>query len=69
VQPVIFVMMALLAYDFAKYAFQADSSSLGISFLPLIIAFVFFVMVQYLHMNPVWGILACLVLGALFLRG
>ncbi|MBP3963243.1 chromate transporter [Paenibacillus lignilyticus] len=69
VQPVIFTMMALLAYDFAKYAFQPGTSALGLSFLPFMIACMFFIMVQYLHWNPVWGILGSLAIGALFLRG
>jgi chromate transporter len=68
IQPVIFVMMAMLAYDFAKYAFQASSVSV-LNFLPFLIAGVFFVMVQYLHLNPVWGILLALSVGALWMRG
>lgn len=67
IQPVIFVMMAMLAYDFAKYAMQPVSGSL--SFLPFLIAAVFFIIVQYLQLNAVWGILLSLVVGALFLRG
>jgi chromate transporter len=68
IQPVIFVMMAMLAYDFAKYAFQPNSAAI-VSFLPFLIAALFFVMVQYLNLNPVWGILAALFIGALFMRG
>lgn len=67
VQPVIFVMMAMLAYDFAKFAFK---TSVGpVAFLPFVIAAVFFVMVQYLNLNAVWGILLSLGIGALLMRG
>ncbi|AEI41800.1 chromate transporter [Paenibacillus mucilaginosus] len=67
IQPVIFVMMAMLAYDFAKYAFQ--SSAGPVSFLPFAIAAGFFILVQYLQLNAVWGILLSLGIGAFFLRG
>jgi chromate transporter len=67
IQPVIFVMMAMLAYDFSKFAFKPGSGI--INFLPFLIAAVFFIMVQYLKLNAVWGILLSLVVGALFLRG
>jgi chromate transporter len=67
VQPVIFVMLAMLAYDFAKYAFTASSGSV-VSFLPFAIAAVFFVMVQYLGINPAWGVLGALIIGAVALR-
>jgi chromate transporter len=66
VQPVIFVMLAMLAYDFAKYAFGPGKGPVVV--LPLLIAVGFFIMVQYYQLNAVWGILASLVIGALFLR-
>jgi chromate transporter len=68
IQPVIFVMMAMLAFDFAKYAFQASSVSI-VNFLPFLIAALFFIMVQYFQLNAVWGILMALAVGALFMRG
>ncbi|MGU3473965.1 chromate transporter [Paenibacillus sp. D51F] len=67
IQPVIFVMMAMLAYDFSKFAFKPANGI--VSFLPFLIAAVFFIMVQYLKLNAVWGILLSLAVGALFLRG
>jgi chromate transporter len=67
IQPVIFVMMAMLAFDFAKYMFQPTSGT--ISFIPFLIGGSFFVIVQYCGLNAVWGILICLLIGALFLRG
>ncbi|TDF94449.1 chromate transporter [Paenibacillus piri] len=67
VQPVIFVMLAMLAFDFAKYAFQRGGGSLP--FLPFLIAAVFFISVQYLGMNAVWGIIGSLIIGALFMQG
>ncbi|ANE47646.1 chromate transporter [Paenibacillus swuensis] len=66
IQPVIFVMLAMLAYDFVKYAVKPVSGLFP--FLPLLIAFVYFVMVQFYNVNPVWGILFALVFGGIFLR-
>jgi chromate transporter len=67
IQPVIFVMMAMLAYDFSKFAFEQTGAG-WFSFLPFVIACVFFIMVHYLQLNAVWGIVMSLVLGAFFLR-
>lgn len=69
IQPVIFVMMAMLAYDFAKYMFKpAEGVAGGMAFLPFAIGTVFFIMVYYYQVNAVWGILLALAVGALFLR-
>ncbi len=46
VQPVIFVMMAMLAYDFAKFAFRESPGP--IPFIPFAIAAAFFISIQYL---------------------
>ncbi|OUM96586.1 MAG: chromate transporter [Thermobacillus sp. ZCTH02-B1] len=67
VQPAIFVMMAMLAWEFAQYVFRPAAGRLP--FLPLLIAAVFFVMVHYYRINAAWGILFALAAGALFLRG
>jgi len=67
VQPVIFVMMAMLAFDFAQYVFKPSGGALP--FLTLLIAVVYFVMVHHYRMNALWGILFALAAGALFLRG
>ncbi|WP_245948079.1 chromate transporter [Paenibacillus sambharensis] len=67
IQPVIFVMMAMLAYDFVKYAIQPIAGP--VPFLPLLIAAGFFVLVHYYHLNAVWGIIGALIVGALFMRG
>jgi chromate transporter len=67
VRPVIFVMLAMLAWDFAKYAFQTEQGP--VSFMPFLIAAGFFVAVHYFQLNAAWGVLAALVLGSLFLRG
>lgn len=67
VQPVIFVMLAMLAWDFVKYAFQPMNGP--VPFLPLLLAVAFFVMVQYYQINAVWGIILALVVGGLFMRG
>lgn len=66
IQPVIFVMLAMLAFDFSKYALEGARGP--VVFLPFFIAGAFFVSVQYYQLNPVWGIFGALVLGALFLR-
>lgn len=68
IQPVIFVMMAMLAFDFAKYMFQPTAAG-SLTFLPFLIGGLFFIMVQYLQLNAVWGILLALVVGAFFLKG
>jgi chromate transporter len=67
VQPVIFVMMAMLAYDYAKYAIQPAEGA--IPFLPLLIAAAFFIITYYYNLNAVYGIVLSLAAGALFLRG
>jgi chromate transporter len=69
VQPVIFVMMAMLAYDFAKYAFQTVPALGKLGFMPFLIAAFYFVGVQYLQLNAIWGIVGALAVGAIFLRG
>jgi chromate transporter len=69
VQPVIFVMMAMLAYDFAKYAFQSAPSLGKFGFLPFLIAAAYFIAVNYLQINAVWGIIGALCLGAICFRG
>jgi chromate transporter len=68
IQPVIFVMFAMLAYEFSKYAFGTLDSKSAINFIPFIIASIYFIMVQYLSINPVWGIVGALIAGALFIR-
>lgn len=67
IQPVIFVMLAMLAYDFVKYAVQPGVGA--VPFLPFLIAAVFFIMVYYYNINAVWGIVMSLAVGALFMRG
>ncbi|MFC0216641.1 chromate transporter [Paenibacillus chartarius] len=69
IQPVIFVMLAMLAYDFAKYAFQSAPELGKFGFLPFLIAAVYFIAVQYLQINAVWGVVGALAAGALFFRG
>lgn len=66
IQPVIFVMMAMLAFDFAKFVIKPTNGF--ISFLPFVIACAFFVLVYYLKLNAVWGIIMSLFIGAIFLR-
>ncbi|GAB2723455.1 chromate transporter [Paenibacillus thermoaerophilus] len=67
IQPVIFVMMAMLAYDFAKFAFKTSPGV--ISFMPFLLGAGYFILVQYLHVSAVWGIVGALAIGALFMRG
>lgn len=66
IQPVIFVMLAMLAYDFVKFAFQPMDGP--VKFLPFLIAAGFFVMVQYMGINAVYGIIGGLLIGALWMR-
>ncbi|HYF91858.1 MAG TPA: chromate transporter [Symbiobacteriaceae bacterium] len=67
IRPVVFVMLAMLALDFAKFAFPAQGAGL-LSWLPFALAAVYFISVQYLHLSPVWGVVGALVAGALFLK-
>lgn len=67
IRPVVFVMLAMLAYDFARYAFEARGTG-PLSWLPFGIAAAYFISVQYLHLSPIWGVAAALGAGALFLR-
>ncbi|BBH24464.1 putative transporter YwrA [Paenibacillus baekrokdamisoli] len=67
IQPVIFVMMAMLAYDFAKFALKTSPGV--INFIPFLLAAGYFILVNYLNVNAVYGIVGSLVIGALFLRG
>jgi len=67
IRPVVFVMLAMLAWDFAKYAFQAHGSG-PLNWLPFGIAALFFVSVHYLHLSPLWGVVASMLLGGFLLR-
>lgn len=60
VKPVVFVLLALLAFDYVKFA----SSSLT----AIIIAAVSLVAMRFLSVNPAFIILAALAYGAFFIR-
>lgn len=61
IRPVVFVMLAMLAADFFKYAF-------GNGWVPFAIAAGFFISVQYFGLSPLYGVVAALALGGAFLR-
>lgn len=67
IRPVVFVMLAMLAMDFAKFAFEPRGTG-PLNWLPFGIAAIFFISVQYLGLNPIWGVIAALALGGFFLR-
>jgi len=67
IRPVVFVMLAMLALDFARYILPATGSGL-LKWLPLLIAAAYFIAVHYLHLNPLVGVIASLVIGGLLLR-
>lgn len=67
IRPVVFVMLAMLAMDFAGYAFQPKGQA-PFNWLPFGIAAAFFISVYYLKLSPIWGVAASLLLGGLFLR-
>lgn len=67
IRPVVFVMLALLAWDFARYAFQSRGSAPW-NWIPFGIAAGFFISVYYLKLSPIWGVVASLLIGGLFLR-
>lgn len=66
IKPVIFVMLAMLAFDYVKFAFEPIDGA--IKFLPFLIAAGFFVLVHYVGINAVWGIVAALLIGAIWMR-
>ncbi|MDK2820934.1 MAG: chromate transporter [Clostridia bacterium] len=67
IRPVVFVMLAMLARDFAKYAFEPRGNG-PLNWVPFGIAAAFFISVEYLKFNPVWGVIFSLVLGGILLR-
>ncbi|MFZ5823826.1 MAG: chromate transporter [Bacillota bacterium] len=67
IRPVVFVMLAMLAFDFAGYAFQSRGQA-PFNWIPFGIAALFFVSVYYLKLSPIYGVVGSLLLGALFLR-
>jgi len=67
IRPVVFVMLAMLAWDFARFAFAPRGTG-ALSWLPFGIAAAFFITVQYLNLSPIWGVIASLILGGIFLR-
>ncbi|WP_406676110.1 chromate transporter [Moorella sp. ACPs] len=67
IRPVVFVMLAMLAWDFAKYAFVPKDTG-PFSWLPFGIAAAYFILVHYLNISPLLGVVASLILGGIFLR-
>jgi len=67
IRPVVFVMLAMLAMDFAGYAFQPQAGA-PVSWLPFAIAAAYFITVHYMKISPIFGVVGALVIGALFLR-
>lgn len=61
IRPVVFVMLAMLAADFFKYAFTGG-------WVPFVIAAGFFMSVHYFGLSPLYGVLGSLAAGAAFLR-
>ena len=66
VRPVVFVMLAMLAMDFARYAFERGPAPFD--FLPFAIAAGYFILSHYFGVHPVWGVAASMILGAVALR-
>lgn len=66
VRPVVFVMLAMLAMDFAGYAFQRGPEPYG--FLPFTLAAGYFVLAHYFGVHPVIGVVASMAIGAFALR-
>lgn len=67
IRPVVFVMLAMLAWDFARYAFEPYGTG-PLKWLPFGIAAGYFISVHYLNINPLVGVIASLVIGGVFLR-
>lgn len=61
IRPVVFVMLAMLAADFFRYAFTGG-------WLPFAIAAGYFISVYYFGLSPFYGVVAALAIGAAFLR-
>jgi len=67
VRPVVFVMLAMLAMDFARFAFEPFGVSV-LRWLPFGLGAAYFISVQYFHLSPIWGVATALVLGGFLLR-
>lgn len=67
IRPIVFVMLAMLAWDFASYAFQPKGQTPW-NWIPFGLAAAFFISVQYLKLSPIWGVIGSLLVGGLFLR-
>lgn len=67
IRPVVFVMLAMLAFDFAGYAFQPKGQA-PFNWVPFAIAALYFISVYYLKLSPIWGVVGSLLVGGLFLR-
>ncbi|HEX6988836.1 MAG TPA: chromate transporter [Bacillota bacterium] len=66
VRPVVFVMLAMLALDFAGFAFNRGPAPF--TFLPFAIAAGYFIAAYYFGVHPFWGVAASMLLGAVALR-
>ncbi len=67
IRPVVFVMLAMLAWDFAQFAFSPRGTG-AFNWLPFGMAAAYFISVQYMNLSPIWGVIASLILGGIFLR-
>ncbi|MFZ5817544.1 MAG: chromate transporter [Bacillota bacterium] len=67
IRPVVFVMLAMLAWDFAGYAFQPKGQA-PFNWIPFGIAALFFISVYYLKVSPIWGVVTALLAGGFLLR-
>ncbi len=61
IRPVVFVMLAMMAADFFPYA-------VGAGWVPLVLALGYWVSVQFFGLSPLYGVVAALAVGGLFLR-
>lgn len=66
VRPVVFVMLAMLAMDFARFAFERGPAPY--TFVPFAIAAGYFIAAHYFGVHPVWGVAGSMIIGALVLR-
>lgn len=67
VRPVVFVMLAMLTAEFARFAFEPFGIS-PLRWVPFGLGAAYFISVQYFHLSPIWGVATALLIGGIVLR-
>jgi len=67
VRPVVFVMLAMLAMEFGRFAFEPFGTS-WLRWVPFGLGAAYFISVQYFQLSPIWGVVTALIIGGMILR-